>query len=65
MKAEALFNDIAPLSIAYIAKGTGQKAEGSRAEGRRQKGCLLTGLGFSIWRESRVALATAIPTNRR
>jgi hypothetical protein len=25
-----------------------------------QKGCILTGLGFSIWRESRVALATAI-----
>ncbi len=28
-----------------------------------QKGCILTGLGFRIWRESRVALATAI--NRR
>src|SRR4028119_555685 len=25
-----------------------------------QKGCILTCLGFSIWRESRVALATAI-----
>ena len=25
-----------------------------------QKGCILTGQGFSIWRESRVALATAI-----
>jgi hypothetical protein len=36
-----------------IAKGRGQRAF-------MQKGCILTGLGFSIWRESRVALATAI-----
>ena len=27
-----------------------------------QKGCILTGLGITIWRESRVALATAIQT---
>ncbi len=27
-----------------------------------QKGCILTDLGITIWRESRVALATAIQT---
>ncbi len=27
---------------------------------RRQKECILTGQGFSIWRESRVALVTTI-----
>ncbi len=41
--------------VADIAEGRGQKAEGKR----------LSSQGFSIWRESRVALATAIPVQEK
>jgi hypothetical protein len=41
------------------------RAAFSAGVGKRQKGCILTGLGFSIWRESRVALATDISVQIR